>query len=129
LLARSLADAQGQVALLFPYPDLQTNPLVAPASPPLNGPSLRNQQWTLQWRARYERLPSVAPLPGELALPDGRALLTQRPAPLWADVARTQAFAGTTLRFGETAVARSRDFTLDPLRGEPLPHLLITPVP
>ncbi|MBI1762129.1 MAG: hypothetical protein HYR56_11920 [Acidobacteria bacterium] len=127
LLARSFADAQGQVTLLFPYPDLQTNPLIAPASPPLSGPSLRNQQWTLQWRARYERLPAVAPVPGALALPDGRALLAQQPAQLWADAARTQAFAGTALKFGEAVIARSRDFTHDPLRGEPLPSLLITP--
>jgi hypothetical protein len=90
--ARGMSDAQGRAMLLFPYPEPVDS---GDGSPPggANVP-LQQQVWPVAIAAWYS---PVQPAPD---LPDLGAFFAQRPAPLWADAARSQAFAGTSVRYG-----------------------------
>jgi hypothetical protein len=117
--ARGYADASGQVALLFPYPEppsfVQQNP--APPAVPFT-----RQEWPVSIYASYKPQ-SHAP-----TLPDLRATLAQARATLWADAARTTPLTKVTLRSGQQLVVRSYEASTDAAPdGRPLPVLLITP--
>ena len=96
-----IADGQGRVAVLFPYPEPPA-PWVGPGSPPAGPPRpLTQQEWPVQLTARY------APALSAAAVPDLCATLQQPPAFLWADSARTQPLTGAVLHFGEELIVRT----------------------
>jgi hypothetical protein len=115
---RGFADAEGRVALIFPYPepldfaDDPESPVSLAAGPPLTG-----QTWIVQLRAMYTPL---NPVP---AVPDLCTILTQASARLWQDSAQTQQLTEVQLKFGQELVVRSYDTAT----GKPLANLFITP--
>ena len=96
--ARGIADCQGRVAVIFPYPEPIAGP-ARPASPPYSsGQSLWDQEWTVRLEAFYD---PVAPAP---PLPDLCRTLAQRAAMLWADSNGALPLPAQTLRFGRELI-------------------------
>ena len=129
LLARGFADEQGRVGLIFPYPEPVTHTLGSPPAsspPPASAPQLRDQEWTIELSASYDRL-RPAPILDRPGLADLNDILTQRPASLWADGERTRPLTEANLQFGRELVLRSRDFTAGAVEGTPRSVLFITP--
>ncbi len=122
---RGVADAQGRVLLLFPYPEPLPGPIGSPlGSPPQPGSlPLREQEWPVRLEAFYAPPGPHAPVPPVLDLDGLCDVLARPPATLWADRARTQPLPPVTLRFGQACVVRSIDETAQ----EPLSVLLLTP--
>ena len=133
VLGRGLADANGRVLALIPYP-----PPVdfLPLSPVSTGAAPWQQEWTLGVRVAYEPdvfagvgslgSPPVSPLPAGVGegVPDLCAALSQLdspPARVWRDAARTTPLTDAVLRFGHDLVLRSSD------AGRPLSRLLVAP--
>jgi hypothetical protein len=114
--ARGVADDQGRVVVLLPYPP-PALPFPALGSP-LAGPAvpLAQQQWPVALRAAYAP-PRPAP-PRDLC-----ATLRQPPADLWSGSSRLAPLTGATLRFGQDLVLR----TFDETKQVPLPVLYVTP--
>lgn len=122
LLARGLADRQGRVALIFPYPDLQSSALVSPplaalVSPPFAGPTLKEQRWVIELKAFY--LPQN-PAP---AKPDLQVVLAQPPATLWKRQNEVE-LEETILTFGRELILKSENaqasaLLVTPLRSPP----------
>lgn len=96
--AIGVADDQGRVVVFFPYPE--PAPFV-PGSPASSVASLTFQSWPLALRVAYA--PPTSP-PG----PDLCPMLSQPPATLWADAARTQPLTAGTLAYGQPLVLRSQ---------------------
>lgn len=122
LLGRGVADEEGRVALIFPYPAPQrfafgSPPGGTPASPPAaTGPPLSEQVWTLTVRAFYSPQ-TAAPRPldefDEPAPPPFlQDVLRQREAALWEDLGASLALSSVPLRFGRDLVLKSRDSVL-----------------
>lgn len=112
LVARGIADDRGSVALLFAYPAPVTHPLGSPPviSPPgAEGPALRDQQWTIELSASFDKLSPEPPAPGSPALPELTEVLAQSPATLWADTERSEILTETVLGFGRELIVRSVD--------------------
>jgi hypothetical protein len=100
-LARGIADRDGRIAIVFPYPELADRP-IRPASPPFpGGQALVDQEWSVALDACFE---PVAPVP---AVPDLARTLTQTPATLWADALQHHPLGEQTLRYGRELVVRS----------------------
>jgi hypothetical protein len=117
--ARGYADAEGRVALVFPYPE---PPPFAPQEPPQPATPFTRQEWPVAVFASYR--PQV-PAP---RLPDLKATLAQPRATLWADAARSTPLTKVTLRSGRQLVVRSYEASTDAApEGRPLPVLFITP--
>jgi hypothetical protein len=111
---RGIADAQGRVALILPYPEPVGDGFgVSPGT----GASLRQQEWTLELQAFYMPVPPVLPIPN---LHD---TLMQPPATLWTDSAYTYPLTEVPLQFGQPLIVRSRNLS----EGSQLSVLLITP--
>jgi hypothetical protein len=111
-IARGVADENGLVALIFAYPPPVTHPLGSPPaiSPPgAEGPSLRDQQWTLELSTSFDRLSPAPPLPGAPSLPELVEVLHQSPATLWADTERHEVLTEVILSFGQELTVRSVD--------------------
>ena len=129
-VGRSIADAQGHLALVFPQPSPR------PFSPPSNGapavapgPPLIDQTWSIELSALYGAIPAPVSLPGELGpeeqLPDLRAMLSQPEATLWADSERTTPLGAVTLHYGRELILKSTpSLTSSPTRQS---VLFITP--
>jgi hypothetical protein len=116
---RGLADREGRVALVFPYPEPAAFAEQSP--PPPAGPFSRHE-WPLQLFASYAPRRPAPPRP---SLP---AALAQPRATLWADAARTVPLTRATLRAGQELVVRSFEApAASPPGNTPLPVLLITP--
>jgi hypothetical protein len=111
--AFGLADANGRVAVVFPYPEPPSPPL-GPGSPPAGagGPP----SWPVEVFARYA---PAAPPP---AAPELCAAFGQAAATLWADSALTQPLGGLVLQFGQELVAR----TVDAATSAPLSVVYVT---
>jgi hypothetical protein len=115
--ARGIADDQGRVVVLLPWPPpalpfpVLGSPMAGAAVP------LAQQQWPVDLRASYAPL-GPGPPPRDLC-----ALLSQPPADLWSGSSRLAPLTGATLRFGQDLVLR----TLDEDRQVPLSVLYITP--
>jgi hypothetical protein len=116
--ARGIADSQGRVVVLFPYPE----PIAPPAAPgsPLPGSAvpLAQQQWTVTLMASYT--PGLLSSPA----PDLCATLRQPPATLWATWADSPPRAPLTeasLTFGQELVLRTAGAA-----GAALPVLYVT---
>jgi hypothetical protein len=121
LNVRGFADERGRLALIFPYPEPPPLTHGSPLSSTPGGASLSftQQSWPIRLEASYVPGNTVA------ALPDLRAILMQmeRPADLWADLARGQPLTEIALRYGRELVVQSHDTT----NGTALSKLLITP--
>jgi hypothetical protein len=124
---RGIADREGRIALVFPYPepssatDGEGNTL-----PPV---AFTSQEWEVGLRAFYAP-PITAPdtAPDIMPLPDLRAVFEQPVANLWSDEARSVPLTKAVLRFGQELVVRSHTtMSGAPLEPVPLPVLLITP--
>ena len=105
-IARGMADREGRLILLLPYPEPQaswTSPPAAPTSPP-SPPKLplAQQSWSVEIAVRYERTPSIPDVP------DLCGALAQPPVQLLADAGSpSQRLTEITLRYGERAVLRT----------------------
>ncbi len=131
--ARGFADEKGRIALIFPYPEplidgLDSPPDVSRLSPPgPAGQSLRAQEWSIELVAFYGRLRPVPPTFNAQPIPDLSDVFMQPPADLYADSERQMPLTVVKLRFGQELTVRSRDFTKDPIDGDPMSALFITP--
>jgi hypothetical protein len=98
--ARGIADAEGRVVVMLPYPEPARRP-ARPASPPFPGGSpLASQEWTVTLDAFFEP-PSPVP-----AIPNLCRTLDQAPAVLWADERQERPLADQILRYGSELVVR-----------------------
>lgn len=113
--ARGIADALGQVAVLFPYPEPAGVPIGSPGG--ASGPPLAQQSWAVRARARFGALAS-GPTP-----PDLCAILNQPSAMLFADASASTALGSANLVYGRELVLRS----LAAAGQSPLPVVLIGP--
>ena len=119
LRVTGIADAQGRVVLLFPFPEPQDFPPIGdvatspPASP--TGSSLAGHTWPVTLSAQYA--PSSAPYPD---YPDLCTTLGQPPSPLWGDT-NGAALPAQTLKVGSELVVRTSDAST----GTPLSVLLV----
>lgn len=119
-IARGMADSQGHLAVLLPYPEPQsswTSPpadSTSPASPPRL--PLSQQRWTIGIEVRYERAFASR------RVPDLCEALAQAPAQLLADAGSpSQELTQFTLQYGVPAVLRTANATAHE-RG----HVLVT---
>lgn len=127
LIVRGIADEQGRIALIFPYPAprsfVVTSPPASPASSPpaATGPALTEQVWPISLRARYTSdrpvLSPPDPFEQKPELPDLRFTLSQPPATIWKDAAFTEPLLEVSLRYGRELVLKSETITTSP----PLP--------
>jgi hypothetical protein len=118
LLGRGLADGNGRVALIFPYPELQLNALGSPPdaavhSPPFAGPTLKEQRWLIEVKAFYQPQSSIE------TIPDLQVVLSQPSATLWKKENQLE-LEEVILSFGEELILKSP--------GSPSSTLLITPL-
>lgn len=134
LIVRGMADEEGKVALIFPYPApsafaVNSPPLSPVSSPPaVSGPPLMAQEWPVRLRALYapNHQPLSPPVPFEKpSSPDLRFTLLQAEATIWADVAGTQPLAEVSLRYGREKILRSTSTTSPPSSRSSV--LFITP--
>ncbi len=137
-LGRGIADDQGRIALIFPFPTpISFAPASPPGSPPgsppvATSPPLTEQVWPLELRAFYtpERpLSSPPDFLGDagVALPDLRFTLSQPPATMWADAEQTEILQETNLRFGRELILKSRPSLTSPPTQTRDSVLFITP--
>lgn len=103
LLSRGVADARGEVAALFAYPEPATpTPTSPPSSPP--SPPLSAQTWTLDVTVRYRRdLARYSPDPARPPVAELCELLHQPLATL-STASPPAALTEATLRYGEDLV-------------------------
>jgi hypothetical protein len=138
LIGRGMADEDGRLALVFPYPaPLSFAPASPPGSPPgsppvATSPPLTEQVWPLELRAFYtpER-PLLSP-PDFIedagpTLPDLRFTLSQPAATMWADAEQTEILQETNLRFGRELILKSTTSSSSPLSHTRESVLFITP--
>ena len=99
---RGLADREGRIAILLPYPE-PTPARARPASPPYPAATpLHTQTWPVRLTAFYE---AAAPAP---LIPDLRRTLEQAPAMLWTqDAGGRRPLGDQVLRYGEELIVRS----------------------
>jgi hypothetical protein len=99
---RGLADREGRVAVLFPYPEPTPSP-ARPASPPYpTGTSLHDQEWPVRLTVFYE---PETPTPD---IPNLRRALDQLPAVAWIkDAGGTRLLGDQVLRYGQELIVRS----------------------
>lgn len=106
---RGVADRNGQLLMMFPYP--------RPSIDLSDSPPLRDQTWTVEIDAVYQRKESLP------TLPDLSEILDQPAAFLWSDEARTIELPAQKLKYGQELVLRSADSG-----GRALSELFITSV-
>lgn len=97
---RGVADEQGRVLVLLPYPE----PPWQTGSPPPTAVALSAQTWTLGVSIRYEPAATGA---GEVAPPDLCAVLLQAPATALAALSPAVDLTTATLTFGQPLTLRT----------------------
>jgi hypothetical protein len=112
LVARGMADRDGQVALIFPTLAPQNNPLTSPPGSATQI-SLTEQNWILDLTIKYEpnifqSSPFIPAESEEEIFPDLRLVLAQATGRLWADVEQTEEYETAALYLGRELVLRSR---------------------
>jgi len=112
LIARGIADRNGQIVLMFPALSPQNNPFTSPPSDATRI-SLADQKWNLDLTLKYD--PKVfqtsPPLSTETSaevLPDLRLVLAQASGKLWANAGKTESFTTAVLQIGKELILRSR---------------------
>ena len=118
LVARGIADRDGQIILMFPGLSPQNNPFTSPPSDATRV-SLAEQQWLLDLTVKYEPIifQTASPLStkdGEEVFPDLRFALAQAKGKLWADAEQTEELKTATLQLGKELILRSRAKILSP---------------
>lgn len=102
LLGRSLADIQGRIALLFPYPEPVPSISSPLGSPPIgNRPPLVDQVWSIQLRSYF------TPLHPTPEFPDLCQALSQPPAKLYNTLSPNSLLTDVTLHYGQELIVRS----------------------
>lgn len=103
---RGLADEQGRVALIFPFP----MPVkVSPTAPDI---PLEQQEWQIPLQARYMPLQTQRMLLSGAAIPDLQAIVKQPVANLWENFASRQAFSSAILQYGRESIAHSQNVSV-----------------
>jgi hypothetical protein len=112
LVARGIADRNGQIVLIFPSLPPQSNPV---ASPPEGAArvSLAEQRWLLDLSVKYQpdifqSSPPTLTESDEEVFPDLRLVLAQAEGKLWADAGQTEEYKTAVLQFGKELILRSR---------------------
>ena len=113
LIARGIADRDGQIVLIFPTLAPQSNPLV---SPPASSTriTLAEQNWNLDLTVKYQpNIFQISP-PNlneseEENLPDLRLALAQAEGTLWADGGQTEEYKTAVLQLAKELILRSRE--------------------
>lgn len=131
LLGRGMANEDGRVALIIPYPPPARMPHTSPpGSPPSSSgtiPPLTQQQWTIDLTARYG--PTGSPPVFAQQFPDLYTVLNQKTAILWEDAARTEQLTTATLEFGRECFVQTEVASpiTSPIERAPRAALFITP--
>ncbi len=112
LVARGIADRDGQIVLMFPALPPQNNPFTSPPSNAVRV-SLLEQQWLLDITVKYEPTifqtsPPSSTKDDEEVFPDLRLALAQAKGKLWADAGQTEEYKTAALQLGKELVLRSR---------------------
>jgi hypothetical protein len=104
-VVRGIADREGRVAVLLPYPE----PPWHGSSPPPGGRSLSDQTWSLDVAVRYSPHEGSPPLPDPASgiPPDLCTVLRQRPGTLLAGASPAAPLTSATLAFGRELVMRT----------------------
>jgi len=103
--ARGIADRQGRVAVIVPYPELAARPMRAASPPNASTQPLWEQEWTVRLATFYD---GMAPPP---LTPDLCRTLAQRAAPLWSDVQASRPLPTQVFRYGEELIVRNAFIT------------------
>lgn len=113
LIARGIADRDGQIVMIFPLLAPQSNPIV---SPPGNSTriTLAEQIWNIDLTVKYQpsifqASPSIETENGEEKLPDLKLVLAQAEGTLWSDDGQTEEFTTAVLKTGRELILRSRE--------------------
>lgn len=112
LIARGIADRNGQIVLMFPALSPQNNPFTSPPSDATRI-SLADQKWNLDLTLKYEpgifqTSPSLSIGTDEEVLPDLRLVLAQANGSLWANAEKTESLSTAVLQIGKDLILRSR---------------------
>lgn len=99
---RGVADAQGRVLVLCPYPE----PRWTGSSPPAGSQALSDQSWPVTFAVRYEP-GTTGPLESPAAVADICEVLTQAAATLLSTVSPESPLPTQTLIFGRELILRS----------------------
>lgn len=118
LVARGIADRDGQIVLMFPVLSPQNNPFTSPPSDATRV-SLAEQKWLLDLSIKYEPTISQTASPfltenDKEVFPDLRFALAQAKGKLWADAEQTEELKTATLQLGKELILRSRAKILSP---------------
>lgn len=118
LVARGIADRDGQIVLMFPALSPPTNPFTSPPSDATRI-SLAEQQWLLDLTVRYKPQISQTASPFSTenekeVFPDLRFALAQAKGKLLADADQTEELKTAVLRLGKELILRSRAKILSP---------------
>lgn len=108
LIARGIADRDGQIVLVFPALAPQSKPLASPPSSS-NRISLAEQEWKIDFAVNYQ--PSIfppAPPNAEEILPDLKLVLAQKKGKLWVNDEQSEQFTTAVLQTGKELILRSR---------------------
>lgn len=118
VIGRGIADEQGRIALIFPYPAPRpfgiSSPPASPLSSPLRASSLplTEQVWPLRLRALYTPVRPVSSPPNlfenKPELPELRFTLSQPEATIWADAALSEPLLEASLQYGRELVLQSK---------------------
>ena len=112
LIARGIADRDGQIVLIFPSLAPQSNPIVSPPATSTHI-TLAEQNWNLDLTVKYQpqifqTSPPEITEDGEENLPDLRLVQAQAKGTLWADSGQTEEYTTAVLRTGRELILRSR---------------------
>lgn len=111
LIARGIADRDGQIVLMFPELAPPNNPLTSP--PNAVRVSLAEQFWNVDFTVKYQPAifqvsPPFSVKTDAEILPDLRLALAQANGTLWANAAKTESFTTAVLPLGKELILRSR---------------------
>ncbi|MDQ1639073.1 MAG: hypothetical protein QOF62_2412 [Pyrinomonadaceae bacterium] len=136
IIARGIADEQGRIALMFPYPAPRSFSVTSPPGSPLGSPpraktlALTEQVWSIGLRAFYTSARPIASPPNAFAanpvLPELRFTLSQPEATIWADATLSEPLLEASLHYGHELVLQSRAATSPPSQSRQS-VLFITP--
>ncbi|HSK74352.1 MAG TPA: hypothetical protein VK892_21815 [Pyrinomonadaceae bacterium] len=112
LVARGIADRDGQIALIFPSLPPQNNPIASPPEAAASV-SLAEQKWMLDLTVKYQpgifqSSPPNSTESDEEVFPDLRLALAQAEGKLWTDAGQTEEFKTAVLQFGKELILRPR---------------------
>ena len=136
VVARGIADEQGRIALIFPYPAPRPFAISSPPASPMSSPPaasslpLTEQVWPIRLRALYTPVRPIASPPNSFEtkpeLPELRFTLSQPEATIWADAAFTEPLLEASLQYGHELVLQSKAATSPPSQARQS-VLFITP--